>query len=131
MEAVEAEDGANALSLVLELRYGEFSALLTGDAPVAVEEAFLSRILSPRIQALKVGHHGSRTSTSPELLERLSPEVALISVGGRNRYGHPHGEVLRRLEAEGVGVFRTDRLGTVWLRARKDGGFEIRGERSP
>jgi competence protein ComEC len=131
MEAVEAEDGANALSLVLELRYGDFSALLTGDAPAAVEEALLPRILSPRIQVLKVGHHGSRTSTSPQLLERISPEVALVSVGGRNRYGHPHLEILRRLEAGGVGVFRTDRLGTLTLRAGKDGRFEVRGEWEP
>ena len=129
MAELDAADGANARSIVLELRYGTFSALLTGDAPAAVEETLLSRILSPRVQVLKAGHHGSRTSTSPELLERISPQVALVSVGGRNRYGHPHPEVIGRLEAAGVGVLRTDRMGTLTLRARRDGSFEVRGER--
>lgn len=129
MEALEAGEGANARSIVLELRYGDFSALLTGDAPAPVEEEVLSRILSPGIRVLKVGHHGSRTSTSPELLERISPELALVSVGGRNRYGHPHAEVLHRLQAGGAGVGRTDRSGTLTLRARRDGTFAVRGER--
>ncbi|MGW8268359.1 MAG: ComEC/Rec2 family competence protein, partial [Longimicrobiales bacterium] len=131
MAALQAEDGANALSLVLEVRYGAFSALLTGDAPAAAEEAFLSRILSSRIRVLKAGHHGSRTSTSPELLERISPEVVLVSVGGRNRYGHPHPEVIRRLEAGGAEVFRTDRGGTLTLKAGRDGRFQVRSAREP
>ena len=122
-------DGANEASLVLEVRYGSFAALLTGDASVGVEEAFLPVLLSPVVQVLKVGHHGSLTATSPELLERISPEAAVISVGRRNRYGHPHPSVLRRLENAGVEVLRTDRRGTLTLRARSDGTFEIRGER--
>jgi len=129
MEKLLADDGANAVSIVLEIRYGAFSALLTGDAPAAVEEALLAQLLSPRIQLLKVGHHGSRTSTSPELLERISPELALISVGGRNRYGHPHPGVLRRLEAGEVRVLRTDRNGILTLKAREDGSFQVGVER--
>jgi competence protein ComEC len=122
-------DGANEVSLVLEVRYGSFAALLTGDASVAVEEAFLPLLLSPTVQLLKVGHHGSLTSTSPELLARSTPKAAVISVGRRNRYGHPHPGVLRRLEEAGVEVLRTDRSGTLTLRARRDGTFEVRGER--
>jgi competence protein ComEC len=126
-EIGEAE-GANGASLVLEVRLGSFSALLTGDAPAEVEETLLPRLLSPSIQVLKLGHHGSRTSTSPELLERITPEVALVSAGLRNRFGHPHAAVLRRLEARGVKVYRTDQDGTLTLQARKDGSYRVRKE---
>jgi len=122
-----ASEDANAASLVLELRYGAFSALLTGDAPSAVEETALRRLLSPRIHVLKIGHHGSSTSTGADLLERTHPETALISVGRRNRYGHPHSSVLQRLEAAGVRIFRTDEDGMVVVRARKDGSYRVRG----
>ena len=117
---------ANEASVVLELRFGAFSILLTGDAPSEVEEAFMPFLLSPRFQILKVGHHGSTTSTSSELLERISPEVALVSVGRRNRYGHPHPSVIRRLEASGVEILRTDEDGSVIIRARRDGLFRVR-----
>jgi competence protein ComEC len=121
----EEDLGNNEASVVLELRFGAFSILLTGDAPSEVEEALLPALLSPEFQILKIGHHGSNTSTSPELLERLSPEVALISVGRRNRYGHPHSSVIQRLEASGVEIFRTDEDGTVIIKARRDGLFRI------
>ncbi len=124
-----ADEGANGVSVVLEVRYGAFAALLTGDAPAAVEADLLPRVLSSRVQALKVGHHGSRTSTSPELLERVGPDLAVISVGRRNRFGHPHPEVVRRLEAEGVRILRTDRNGVVSIKARKDGELTLRIER--
>jgi competence protein ComEC len=120
------EEGSNEGSLVMELRFGSFAALLTGDAPIPVEEGFLGKIQSTSVQVLKVGHHGSGSSTSPELLERLSPQAALISVGRRNRYGHPHPEVLRRLESAGAEVYRTDRWGTLVLRARRNGSFRVR-----
>ena len=68
-----------------------------------------------------MGHHGSRTSTSAEFVEAVSPDYALISAGARNRYGHPHPEVLARLEDAGARVLRTDRQGTVWVTGKKDG----------
>jgi len=78
------------------LKYGAFEALLTGDAPPGVEETLLADL--PRdLELLKVGHHGSNTSTSPELLATSSPELAVISVGARNRYGHPYRDVVQRL----------------------------------
>lgn len=120
---------ANASSLVLELRFGAFAALLTGDAPREREEVLLSRLLSPGIHVLKVGHHGSRTSTSPELLERIRPEVAIVSAGRRNRFGHPHPVVLELLREGGVKILRTDREGLVRIRARKDGTYGIRTSR--
>jgi len=123
------EDGAdnerNDVSLVLEIRFGAFAALLTGDAPAASEERFLQRLLSPRVQVLKVGHHGSATSTTRELLERANPETALISVGKRNRFGHPHPAVLDLLRQAGTQVFRTDLGGVLVVRARRDGSHAV------
>jgi beta-lactamase superfamily II metal-dependent hydrolase len=119
------EEGNNDVSVVLELRYGAFSAILTGDAPLESEEDFLPRVLSSSSQVLKVGHHGSRTSTGPELLERINPETALISVGRRNRFGHPDREVLSRLQEAGVRVHRTDLGGSLVIRARRDGSYGI------
>jgi competence protein ComEC len=123
------EDGANGSSLVLEVRFGSFAALLTGDAPLSSEEDFLPRMLSSGVQVLKAGHHGSATSTGPELMERVRPEAVLISVGRRNRYGHPNGAVLERLWASGVEIFRTDQDGSLVVRARSDGSYRISTQR--
>jgi len=121
----------NDASVVLEVRFGDFSALLTGDAPSAAELRFAPSILSSRVSVLKVGHHGSATSTSGTLLERALPEVALISVGQRNRFGHPDPEVLERLESAGVEVFRTDEGGDIRVRARADGSYRVSVEIRP
>jgi competence protein ComEC len=124
----ESENGdSNPASVVLELRFGAFAALLTGDAPISAELGLLSRLRSPRFQLLKVGHHGSSTSTSQELLDRTHPEVALISVGRRNRYGHPNPGVLQRLRASGARVVRTDREGTIVIKAWPDGSYRVQG----
>jgi len=120
-----ADEGNNGVSLVVEVRFGAFSALLAGDAPVSSEVRLLPRILSDRVQVLKIGHHGSSTSTSRELLERADPETALISVGRRNQFGHPHSGVLARLRDTGSLVFRTDLAGTLVVRARRDGGYRV------
>jgi competence protein ComEC len=86
-----------------------------------VEARLLPEILSPRISVLKVGHHGSATSTSRELVQRIRPEIGVISVGRRNRFGHPDPEVLERLEWAGAALFRTDRDGDLRIRARENG----------
>ncbi len=115
---------ANDDSVVLLLRWGRFRALLTGDAPAEVEEAVLGRIDGP-VHLLKVGHHGSLTSTSAALLDRARPEIAVIPVGSRNRYGHPHPRVLARLHDSGARIFRTDRDGTVVVRVDADGAWRV------
>jgi len=126
MDRGDGEDeGNNGASLVLEVRFGAFAALLAGDAPAASEGRLLPRILSNRIQVLKIGHHGSSTSTSRMLLERVDPETALISVGRRNYFGHPHPGVLARLRDTGSRVFRTDLAGTLVVRARWDGDYRV------
>jgi competence protein ComEC len=91
----------------------------------------VSRLLSPRFQILKVGHHGSSTSTSRALLDRADPEVALISVGRRNRFGHPAPGVLGRLSARGTRILRTDIHGTLVVKARRDGSYRFRTSNPP
>ena len=97
--AAAASDEANDQSVVLLLRYGDFTALLPGDAPAAVEEALLAADRIPPLDLLKAGHHGSRTSTSWKLLESTQPELSVVSAGARNRYGHPHAVVLEPTRA--------------------------------
>lgn len=101
-------------AVVTRLGYGSTSMLFMGDAEKGVEFRLLadaSALLGSDI--LKVGHHGSKTSSSEEFLAAVSPEVAVISAGRRNRYGHPHQEVLDRLRDFGIAVLRTDTDGDV------------------
>ncbi len=106
-------------SLVLRLSYGARSALLEGDAEAPSEAAMLARGLAP-VDFLKIGHHGSRSSTIPPFLAALHPGYAAISVGRRNFYGHPRHETLDSLETARVGTYRTDLLGatTFYLNRR-------------
>jgi len=110
---------ANDASVVVRLRYAEHVALLMGDAHAAVERALAERE-GERLRAtiLKVGHHGSRTSTSSDLLAAAQPALALISAGRRNRFGHPHGVVVDRLERSGARILRTDRDGDIVVTLR-------------
>ncbi len=103
----------NENSVVLHVRYGCFDALLVGDAGLPVEQELLSS--APEVEVLKVGHHGSASGTTGAWLDALRPRVAVISVG-RNRYGHPAPDVLARLAARDVQVWRTDRGGVVTIR---------------
>ena len=96
-------------SVVLAIRYGEIDLLLTGDVEAAGESA----LDVPHAFALKVAHHGSRSSSTPEFLARAAPRVAVVSVGDHSRFGHPHPEVVARYERAGVPLFRTDRDGAV------------------
>ncbi len=123
-------DDVNAACVVMRVSYGAFSALLTGDAPLAVEDEIVLRY-GDRLQAtvLKVGHHGSATSTGEALLAALHPRVALVSVGRHNHYGHPAGSVLRRLQQHGIRIFRTDEDGAVVISADRNGRLDLRRER--
>lgn len=107
----------NEASTVVRARYGAVRLLLTGDAE-AGEEAWLLAHASGNLSAevLKVGHHGSSTSTTAAFLEAVRPRIALVSVGTGNSYGHPSPAVMRRLLDNGVTVLRTDQLGPVVLR---------------
>jgi beta-lactamase superfamily II metal-dependent hydrolase len=119
LEGANNEEEFNDNSVVLKLTYGGFSALLTGD----MEEGNEARLVSENPTALdadvlKVGHHGSRTSSSMPFLNAITPEVVIISLGAGNTYGHPHQEALDRILAAGTEhLFRTDIDGTITLTA--------------
>ena len=101
-------------SVVALLRHGDFEALLTGDAEAPIEEILLRRGLVPRVEVLKVGHHGSASSTTVPFLDVARPSVAVISSGAGNEYGHPAFETLRALgTVDGLALHRTDRDGDV------------------
>ena len=112
------DEDANVASIVYRLDYGDTSVLLMGDAPESVEDRL--RSVAGDIDVLRTGHHGSATSSSYRFVESVRPEVAVISCGIDNRYGHPHPVVLDRLSDAGARIWRTDLDGDVLLTS--DGG---------
>jgi competence protein ComEC len=115
----------NANSVVVRLDYGRFSMLLTGDAEAQTEQRLMERGANIAARVLKVGHHGSRYATSEDFLRRGRFGIAVISNGENNRYGHPSQEVLNRLRAANVRVYRTDLQGEITIRTRGDENFEV------
>jgi competence protein ComEC len=110
-------DDANLASAVILVTLGRYRVLFTGDAEAAEEEWLLAHDADAlRADVLKVGHHGSATSTTVAFLDAVHPRVALVSVGAHNSYGHPSAEVMSRLDSAKASVLRSDRLGTVVLR---------------
>jgi competence protein ComEC len=108
-------------SLVLRLDYQRASVLLEGDAEAASEATMLAERRVAPATLLKVGHHGSKTSTNPDFLAAVAPRDAVISVGRHNTFGHPRAEVLARLEAAHIKTFRTDRMGAETFLLAPDG----------
>ena len=137
----------NAYSTVLYLTYGDFTALFTGDVEGEGERSVLDemeqRMLGKELQSdfyaegftewnkvnitlLKVAHHGSKNSTKEDFLRLVNPRIALISAGRNNRYGHPHEELIERLENCGSMIYRTQRSGAVTVSVR-GGKVHVRG----
>lgn len=117
-DSVDQYGNPNNASIVIRLDYGETSFLFTGDVEASAEAEMLSELGGRAselldVDILKVGHHGSKTSSSEAFLAMVTPEVAVISVGGGNRYGHPDQDTLDALTEIGVEVYRTDHHGTV------------------
>jgi competence protein ComEC len=121
-----ALDDPNEASTVVRVRHGGVRFLLTGDAERG-EERWLLENAAPSLAAevLKLGHHGSATSSTDEFVDAVAPRVALVSVGAGNGYGHPSPEVMQRLAERGTLVLRTDQLGTIILRSN---GIELEAE---
>jgi competence protein ComEC len=113
-EGSVADLESNTASIVLKVTYGTTSFLLTGDSPKNIEE-YLVLTQGDGLQStvLKVGHHGSRTSTSELFLDAVQPTYAVISAGRDNRYGHPHTEVTDALFNAGVEILATADMGTI------------------
>lgn len=104
----------NNYSVVVKLTYGANSFLFTGDAEAQSEEEILTKNKrSLKADVLKVGHHGSVTSTTQDFLDAVNPSVAVISLGAENTYGHPHKEIAERLESKKIKTYRTDLHGNI------------------
>jgi competence protein ComEC len=112
-----ADTPKNNDSLVLRANYGRHSFLLTGDAEKQIEWGMLDRGETVRADVLKVGHHGSHTSSTEEFLRAVAPMYAVISAGFENSYGHPHRDVVDRLQNNGAIVLRTDLDGLITVRS--------------
>jgi competence protein ComEC len=128
-QAVDASEDANQISAVLKIAYGDFTLLLTGDADAEVERVLVERhgeALAAHV--LKLGHHGSNTSTSEELLRTVQPRLAVVSAGRRNRYGHPAPLVVARVERHGIELARTDLEGSISIRVAPGGSHWSREE---
>ncbi len=111
----ESYSDTNNYSIVAKVITGNVSAVITGDAESASEKEILTNFPAYKLDAdiLKVGHHGSSTSTTSEFLEAVSPEYAMISCGEGNSYGHPHDSLISLLENYSIDYYRTDTMGTV------------------
>lgn len=103
----------NDMSVVVRLSYGDIDFMLVGDAENRSEKEILKTQLEVRSEFLKLGHHGSEGATSELFLDRVLPVFAVISVGVKNRFGHPHEPTLKKLSARRISVLRTDELGTI------------------
>lgn len=112
-EARGDESGVNEQSLVFRLSYGSFSMIFCADAGFEAEQRMLAGKQELRSTVLKVGHHGSRFSTSEEFLNRVHPELAVISAGAGNRFGLPSSRTVALLKSAGIPLYRTDRDGTI------------------
>ncbi|MEL7609050.1 MAG: ComEC/Rec2 family competence protein [Bacillota bacterium] len=108
-------DDLNAWSIVLRVKFGDTAILLTGDAEAPTESFALNSLPASYFKAtvLKLGHHGSSTSTSEAFLKAVSPEIAVASLGKDNDYGHPHAETLALLARYDIPLYRTDESGTI------------------
>lgn len=106
-------------SVIARLSYGNTSVMLTGDSTIKTEKIILSENSPAQLKStiLKVGHHGSRTSTSVEFVKAVAPTYALISDGKDNKYGHPHQDTLETLSSFGAEIFRTDLLGSIMMKS--------------
>ncbi|MNJ36169.1 ComEC family competence protein [compost metagenome] len=118
---------SNNMSAVIRIQYGQTSFLLTGDASRESEEAMLNTKANLASDILLVGHHGSKSSTSPDFLKAVNPRYGVIQVG-ENSYGHPTETVLKRLQNSQIQVYRNDTQGTIEFKS--DGlNYEIKTER--
>ena len=127
-ESLEGEEfkDSNNTSIIAQLIFNNSSFLFTGDTTKSIEKKILSRCQEDLnclldSDVLKVGHHGSKTSTSEEFLEEVSPEIAVISCGRNNSYDHPHQDVLKNLEKFDIKILRTDQVGDIKIFSFREG----------
>lgn len=103
----------NNYSIVIKLKFGDNSFLLTGDSEKLSEEEILKNGTDLSCDVIKLGHHGSSYSSSDEFLDEVKPEYAVVSAGADNKYGHPHSEILQEMKERNIKLYRTDEQGTI------------------
>ncbi len=103
--------GTNEASIVIYAEYGDVTFLFTGDADREMERSLLSTL--HHVTILKAGHHGSNTSSDPQFIQHVQPEVAIVSYGQRNKYGHPHKEVIQQFQQHDIQTYETAPLGDI------------------
>lgn len=115
VKTTKGKDEDNNLSIISRLAYGADSFLFTGDAEAKEEVELISSYPDLKAEVLKVAHHGSKNSTNESLLDKIKPKLSVISVGAKNRYGHPRTETLEKLKKIGAEILRTDLGGDIKL----------------
>lgn len=123
--AARAYESLNDYSAVIKLNYGQQSFLFCGDAGAAAESDMLAGGYDLQSNVIKIGHHGSISSTSKSFLRAVAPDYAIISCGQHNPYGHPHTETLARLKTAGINILRIDQLGTIIMTADGKNNIEL------
>ena len=122
------ENMINNNAIVMKLNYNRFSCLFTGDIEKVAEEKIVNRYSNSKIlksDILKVAHHGSKTSTTEKMINKVKPKVALIGVGKNNLFGHPSSEVIERLESLNIRIYRTDINGEIKITINNKGEYFI------
>ncbi|WP_243386258.1 DNA internalization-related competence protein ComEC/Rec2 [Bacillus kexueae] len=122
LSPVQKMESSNDNSLVLQADIGGLSWLFVGDLEQKGEEILMGKYPNLQVDVLKVGHHGSKTSTSKPFLQMINPNMAIISSGRKNRFGHPHKEVIDRLDNEEIQILRTDTMGAIKYQFRGSTG---------
>ena len=108
-------DNENDNSNVIYTELDGYNFMFMGDASSTIEKEIMKKYNLPDIDVLKVGHHGSNTSSSKSFLEQVSPEISIISVGKENTYGLPKDTIIKRLNSVGTNIYRTDNAGTIQI----------------
>jgi beta-lactamase superfamily II metal-dependent hydrolase len=124
----EGYSNINNYSIALRMVYGSIAFIFTGDAEAISEREMLSAGHNLRANVLHVGHHGSNTSTTQAFLDAVNPSIAIIQLGESNSHGHPHRELIERLEAKNIGIYRTDHHGNIIITTD---GNDLRGRWGP
>jgi competence protein ComEC len=124
-----SENSINNNALVCKLNYNNFSMIFTGDIEEEAENLLITKFVKEDILSstvLKVAHHGSKTSTTEEILKLINPKIAVIGVGKNNNFGHPNEEILERLKRINCLIYRTDENGEIKIKINKSGKIKIK-----
>jgi len=129
--AADYEGHLHDMNIVVRIEYGDFAAITSGDIEQDRELEILESGVDVSAQVLELGHHGSSTSSHPDWIEAVDPELAIWQAGEDNQYGHPHDETLSTLERLGIETIGTATHGTITITAQSDGSFEVESQRVP